>query len=365
MGEGEFMSIEFLFSQHPYAMPHEQKYKMMTQTIANLTEHHLNHCPPYKNILQALPIQWNQASLENLPFLPVRLFKIHDFKSVPDDQVIKTLTSSGTTSQAVSRIFLNKETSMNQTKALAIIMQSFLGKKRKPMLLIDTPSVIKNRESFSARGAGLLGLTFMGRNHTYLLNEEMNINWNGLDKFIETHQQEEIIIFGFTFMIWKYFYHELKKNNRMLNLHNTTMIHSGGWKKLEEEKVTNERFKHLIEKQTGIQRIHNFYGMVEQVGSVFMECEQGYLHAPNFADVIIRHPQTLEPVHNGNQGIVQVVSVLPISYPGHNLLTEDLGTIWGEDDCKCGRLGKYFSIHGRLKAAELRGCSDTHAYHQG
>jgi len=31
----------------------------------------------------------------------------------------------------------------------------------------------------------------------------------------------------------------------------------------------------------------------------------------------------------------------------------------GEDDCPCGRKGKYFVIHGRLKNAEVRGCSDT------
>ena len=41
------------------------------------------------------------------------------------------------------------------------------------------------------------------------------------------------------------------------------------------------------------------------------------------------------------------------------LSNEDLGKIIGEDDCKCGRKGKYFSISGRMSMAELRGCSDT------
>ena len=35
--------------------------------------------------------------------------------------------------------------------------------------------------------------------------------------------------------------------------------------------------------------------------------------------------------------------------------------ILGEDDCPCGRNGKYFKINGRLKNAEIRGCSDTYA----
>ena len=40
---------------------------------------------------------------------------------------------------------------------------------------------------------------------------------------------------------------------------------------------------------------------------------------------------------------------------------EDEGIILGEDDCPCGRKGKYFKILGRLKDAEIRGCSDTYA----
>jgi hypothetical protein len=43
-------------------------------------------------------------------------------------------------------------------------------------------------------------------------------------------------------------------------------------------------------------------------------------------------------------------------------LTEDLGVILGEDDCPCGRMGRYFRVQGRIPAAEVRGCSDTYAY---
>ena len=62
----------------------------------------------------------------------------------------------------------------------------------------------------------------------------------------------------------------------------------------------------------------------------------------------------------GESGIIQLLSVLPYSYPGHSILTEDEGVLLGEDDCDCGRLGKYFKIVGRLKEAEIRGCSDTY-----
>jgi hypothetical protein len=101
--------------------------------------------------------------------------------------------------------------------------------------------------------------------------------------------------------------------------------------------------------------------MVEQVGGVFLECEAGVLHAPSFGDVIARDVRTLEPAAYGQEGVLQVLSALPTSYPGHSLLTEDLGTVLGEDDCSCGRMGKYFSVRGRVARSEIRGCSDTHA----
>ena len=85
------------------------------------------------------------------------------------------------------------------------------------------------------------------------------------------------------------------------------------------------------------------------------------MHASIYSDVIIRNPESFKPLAIGEKGIMQVVSVLPRSYPGHSLLTEDEGVIIGEDDCPCGRKGKYIEIIGRLKNAELRGCSDTYA----
>lgn len=55
-----------------------------------------------------------------------------------------------------------------------------------------------------------------------------------------------------------------------------------------------------------------------------------------------------------------MLSLLPRSYPGHSLLTEDMGVLLGEDDCPCGRLGKYVRVTGRVPKAEVRGCSDTY-----
>jgi hypothetical protein len=94
-----------------------------------------------------------------------------------------------------------------------------------------------------------------------------------------------------------------------------------------------------------------------------MECKAGYLHTPIYADILIRRPSDFSVAEMGEEGIIEVLSMIPLSYPGHALLTEDIGVLLGEDDCSCGQLGKYFQIHGRVESSEVRGCSDTHELH--
>ena len=101
--------------------------------------------------------------------------------------------------------------------------------------------------------------------------------------------------------------------------------------------------------------------MVEQTGSIFVECNERNLHTSNFSHVIIRDPHTFSVLPFRQRGLIEVISMAPGSYPGHVLLTEDVGEIVGEDDCVCGRLGRYFKVYGRLENAEIRGCSDTYS----
>lgn len=348
--------------QEPYIMEREQKQSYLLQELNSLTKYHYGQCSAYKDMLDKTGQLVQVNELEELPYLPVQLFKLMDLYSIEKEDIFKVLTSSGTTGQQVSKIYLDKETAQAQTKALVNVMKPLLGTKRLPMIIIDTKSVLKDRKSFSARGAGILGFANFGRRPFYLLHDDMSVDWAGLKQYLHEHKGEKILLFGFTFMIWQYFYHAAVKRGITLDLVESILLHGGGWKKLKQEAVSNEIFKHSLLEQFGVQSVHNYYGMVEQVGSIFVECTQGHLHTPIYADVIIRDPRSFQPLPIAEQGLIQVISILPKSYPGHSLLTEDLGTIHGEDDCPCGWKGKYFSVAGRIQKAELRGCSDTFAF---
>lgn len=359
------MTFDEILSIPPYSLNIEEKGKLLTGRLIELTELHRNNCSAYKNMLKAIEFEEEKVeSYKDLPFLPVRLFKDLDLKSIPDEEVVKTMTSSGTSGQAVSKIYLDRNTSSNQQKAMVKIVSEFTGSSRMPMILIDCPGVIKNRAMFSARGAGILGFSIFGSKKIYALDDDMKLDVDGLKEFLEKYRGERILLFGFTFMIWQHFYKELLRlaeEGIYFDLSNAVLIHGGGWKKLISEAVSHDEFHHRLKEVCGLCHIHDYYGMVEQTGCIYMECECGHLHASNFSDIIIRRPIDFSEANIGEDGIIQVVSTIPESYPGHSLLTEDEGRILGIDDCPCGRKGKYFKIHGRLKNAEIRGCSDTYA----
>lgn len=354
--------IDAFYEHSPYELNKEQKEKLLTQELKELTKHHQDNCEYYNSILNAMGYDERKVSSPaDIPFLPVRLFKELDLLSIPREEVFKTMTSSGTTGQAVSKIFVDKETAMMQQKVMVKILSDYWGKKRLPMLIIDAPSVVKNRSIFTARGAAIIGLNVMSSGMTFVLNEDMTLNYDVLDEFVNRNQGKPFVIFGFTFMVWQHFYKELKNRDKKYDLSNAWLMTGGGWKKLESEKISRDTFKNEFRQVCGIEHFLDHYGMVEQTGCIYAECEYGHLHSSIYSDVIPRRYTDFSPCEIGEKGILQVVSVLPHSYPGHSLLTEDEGMIVGIDDCPCGRKGKYIKIFGRLKQAELRGCSDTYA----
>ncbi|MEU4238757.1 acyl-protein synthetase [Actinoplanes sp. NPDC026619] len=337
-----------------FTLPQAQKEEVLLKELSALTEHHRDRCEPYARILAANGYS-GAETVADLPWLPVRLFKNLDLKSIPDDEVFKVLTSSGTTGE-VSKIYLDKQAAAEQTRRLGATVQTVLGPRRLPMILVDTKAMLKDRRSFSARGAGVLGMSTFGRDHVWALDNDGQVDLAAIRGFLEKHGDAPFLIFGFTYLVWLHLYEVARDNG--LDLSNGILIHSGGWKKLIDQAVSPDEFRARLA-GVGLTNVHNYYGMVEQIGTVFLEGPSGgSLYCPDFADVIVRDPQTWRELPPGETGLLEVISTLPTSYPGHVLLTEDMGVVHGIDDGDWP--GKRFSVIGRLPRAEARGCSDTY-----
>lgn len=354
------MDYDTLLTREPFSLSHTEKRAVFSDGLTELTRYHRTHCPPYAALLDRLGVPDGPLAPEDIPFLPVSVFKDLELKSIPEDQVFKTITSSGTTGQRVSRIFLDAGTSANQQKTLFRITSALVGTDRLPMLVIDSKKVLRDRAMFSARGAGILGFSIFGSPVRYALNDDMELDLEAVNAFLEQYRGRKILLFGFTFMIWKHFCRALREKGITLDFGDSVLIHGGGWKKLINEAVSPGEFNRTLRDLAGIRQVADYYGMAEQTGCIYLECPQGHLHASAYSDVLFRRPSDHGLCQAGEPGVIQVLSLLPRSYPGHSLLTEDMGILLGEDDCPCGWRGKYFSVTGRIPKAEVRGCSDTY-----
>ncbi len=146
--------LEELLERPQFSIGHKEKSRLLLSGLEELTAYHRRNCAEYDRILSLLDGDRQVADLAAVPYLPATLFKTHALRSVPENEIFKTLTSSGTTGQQASRIVLDRETARLQSTALSKIMMHVLGPRRLPMILIESSGLIKNRESLSARGGG-------------------------------------------------------------------------------------------------------------------------------------------------------------------------------------------------------------------
>jgi hypothetical protein len=316
---------------------------------------------------EAWPIDYRKATtIADLPFLPVGVFKASPpLTLVEPDKITRTLASSATTGQTPSRVVLDAETSKRMTKGVMTIIRDFIGPMRRPYLVIDTPESLASNAELGARAAAIQGLRSFATEIVCCLQKDatgnLELDATKLVEFAAKWRSAEVLVYGFTYVIWQHLVERLQAKGIRLDMPNVRVLHSGGWKRLQDRAVTPKAFAEGVASVFGCaeNRILDFYGMVENIGVIYPDCEHGNKHVPAFADVIVRDPLTLAPVQVGQQGLVQVCSVLPTSFPGFLVLTEDIGEIVHGDGCPCGRRGTAFRFVKRVPKAEIRGCGNV------
>ena len=99
----------------------------------------------------------------------------------------------------------------------------------------------------------------------------------------------KFFIFGFTSFIYEYLFNKLSMRLLKHNFKNGILLHGGGWKKMEKIKVSNRIFKQKLFNKLKLKNIHNYYGLVEQTGSIFLDCKKcGCFVTSIYSDIIIR-----------------------------------------------------------------------------
>ncbi len=357
-----------IIKKNPFTLIQKEKEKIFLPHMRESSRWHYKNCPEFKKICDNKKFNvFSDFKLSDLPYLPASIFKKIDLASVPKDQIVKTLYSSSTSGEP-SKIMIDQITANNQSAALNKIMQDFLGRERRCFIVFDSEETIKSAGGeLSSRGAAIRGMLPLAKKIFFVLDKDLNLDIKKLKLALSgISNDDKICYFGFTWLIYN-IYLSNKDNKEILNIFkekinkNNVVLHIGGWKKLKDIAVSKENFNNKIGDALGTlkSRVVDFYGMTEQLGTVYPDCKYGYKHLPFYSEIIIRDINTLKPVSTGEMGFIQLLSPLPHSYPGISVLSDDLGRVVGVDDCKCGRKGKYFVFEKRSETAEVKGCGDT------
>ena len=358
MVKPKFLKIDKLYKYSAI-----EKKNFFNNKILKLIKFHNKNSKNFNKFLKNFSTKV-MKKIDDIPDFPVTNFKKYDLLSTKRSNIIKTLHSSGTSSAFTSKIFLDIENSRNQTWVLSKIMENIFGKKRLPMIIIEKKPNFSgsNRNDFNARLAAINGFSIFAKKRFFIFDENNQINYNAFNKYLDDYcKNTKFIFFGFTDQVFKFFFKSKLNQKYKKYFKNSILIHGGGWKKLENEKIDNRIFKKNLFFNFGMKNIYNYYGLIEQTGSIFIECpECSSFKCTIYSDVILRD-KNLNIIKNDNQiGFLQVMSTIPSSYPGNVVLTEDLAVFTNNLKCKkCKTFkGNRFRVLGRITNSEIRGCAN-------
>ena len=360
-------AVDRLLEQAPFGLDEQAQKGLFSEAIQEAFRHHLQNNQLFREycLKKGVTPERLPSQSADYPFLPVALFKNRQLSSVPEAQIKMVLSSSATTGTP-STVPIDAVTSRRQMFASAKVIADYLGPNRRPFLILDEDPTQSRSTEISARSAATRGFLPLASSVRYFLKTEaggLTLDSNSLKEALKEYsgRQQEICLFGFTYLLYYHVIKVLKEQGNSFRLPaSSKIVHIGGWKKLEAQKVTRAQFLSDIQATLGVgkEAIVDFYGFTEQMGLVYANQGDGPKTVPAYAQLIVRDFQTLAPAQDGQEGLIQILTPLPHSYPGISVLTEDVGRILGRGKGADGRWGTRFEIVGRAKKAEARGCGD-------
>ena len=360
-------AIDRLLACEPFELDGERKDALFAEAMREAFNHHLEACEPYRRFCLASGLAPGDrpADLAGYPYLPVSLFKTHELLSVPR-ATITTILRSSATSGAPSTIMIDATTARRQATVSAKLIAGCLGTHRRRVLMLDEDPALTRGASLTARSAATRGFLVFASAVEYVVRRDAGRLRLDLGRLIARLSEcaasgEEICLAGFTSVVHGEVVQALTERGIRLALSPASAVaHIGGWKRLEDRKVTRRQFLDDVCRTLGVVpgRVFDFYGFTEQMGLVHGSAGLEPKRVPVYSEIVIRDSRTLERAPDGEAGLIELLTPLPHSYPGIAVLTDDIGRVVQRGTDDRGGSGTTFEVLGRAGRAEPRGCGD-------
>ncbi len=350
--------------KNPYAT--ESTNELFLKSMRENCQYQYEHCADYKRILDKQGFHPDDlreyADLERLPFLPTLYFKKHALFSMPDRKLLIKATSSGT-SGSKSQMGFNYS-SLYRGFRMVLTMGKYhrLFSAKPTHYLVFGYEPNKNNQIVFSKTA--YGFTYFApaKSRSYALRYTENgyeLDLDSLKQKLVQYSQGHTPVRTIGFPAYTYFLlKQMKEEGLRVKLpEGSLMTLGGGWKQFYAQQVSKNEFYALVEEILGIdeQHIVEFFGAVEHP-ILYTDCRCHHFHVPVYSRVIIRDVDTLDPVENGQPGLVNLLTPMVDSVPILSVMTDDLG-ILHEEKCPCGVESPWLEILGRVGIKDIVTCA--------
>jgi phenylacetate-coenzyme A ligase PaaK-like adenylate-forming protein len=290
----------------------------------------------YREFVNHLNIDFEKIkSLEEIPFLPISLFRDQEIISGEKTGTEKIFTSSGTTGSIPSSHFV-KDLSLYEESFLHTF-RLFYGDPGRYRFLALLPGYLEREgSSLVYMMDHLIGLSKQNGSGFYL---------HDMDTLSEKLREKapggvQTVLFGASYALLDF------AERYPMDLHEVIVMETGGMKGRKKE-IIREDLHEFLCKSFNMRVIHSEYGMTELMSQAYSG-GGGIFRAPPWMKILVRDTndpmEFLPPGKTGGISIIDLANIHSCAF----IATQDLGKL--NDDGS-------FEILGRFDDSDIRGCN--------
>ena len=305
------------------------------------------------------------GELSEIPGIPAEFFKYHAVKSISDDGVHISLTSSGTSGQK-SQMFFDQWSLGSAQRMIDFIFDYYrwISSEKANYLLYSYQTEAGSRLGTSYTDNFLTKYSPPNQvEYALKLNGKAGHDFDvfGCIRALQDFEAQglPVRIFGFP----SFFYFTLQRMKDLkykpLKLSPTSLVFlGGGWKGYANQEIKKQDLYSLAEDMLGIPnaQLRDGFGSVEHC-IPYIECANHHFHVPVYSKVLIRDLKTLESLGYDKPGFIQFISPYITSAPAHSVIMGDLALLHKGSDCGCGLDNDWFEILGRAGVSKNKSCA--------